>query len=160
MVKEKIPISKHTSGFTYLGILFAVALLGVSLALMGTVWKTSQQRENEKELLFIGDQFRRAIGLYYERTPGAVKHYPKSLDDLITDNRFINPQHYLRKVYRDPITNEFKWGIINSTDGGIMGVYSLSDKMPRKQNHFKANFSGFGNAKHYSEWKFLYASSK
>lgn len=144
------------TGFTYMGILFAVALLGSSLALIGSTWKVSQQRENEKELLFVGDQFRKAIALYYERTPGSVKQFPKSFDQLIKDNRYIVPQRYLRKVFRDPITNQKDWGVINSPDGGIMGVYSLSDKPPRKQANFKEPYNNFESAKRYSDWKFIY----
>jgi type II secretory pathway pseudopilin PulG len=156
MVSTQHPSSANQTGFTYMGVLFAVALLGTSLALIGSVWKTSQQRENEQELLFIGDQFRRAITLYYERTPSIVKQYPKSFDQLIKDDRYIVPQRYLRKVYRDPITNERNWGIVRAPDGGIMGVYSLSNKMPRKQSHFQEKYEGFSNAKQYTDWQFVY----
>lgn len=156
MVNTRYKIVVKQLGFTYLGVLFAVALMGTSLALMGSVWKTSQQRENEEELLFIGDQFRRAILLYYERTPSAVKQYPRSFEQLIKDDRYIVPQRYLRKVYRDPITNESEWGIVRSQDGSITGVYSLSNKTPRKQSHFKAMYAEFANASHYSDWQFVH----
>ena len=139
-----------------MGVLFAVALMGVTQALVGSVWKTSLQRENEKELLFVGDQFRKAIGLYYERTPGAVKQYPKSFEQLIKDDRYIVPQRYLRKVYRDPITNKTDWHIVLSPRGGIMGIYSVSDKEPRKQHNFKEIDAAFNNAKRYQNWKFVY----
>lgn len=139
-----------------MGVLFAVALLGVSLALVGTAWKTSQQRENEKELLFVGDQFRKAIGLYYERTPGALKQYPKSFEQLIKDDRYIIPQRYLRKFYRDPFTGNANWGVVTSADGGIAGIYSMSDKEPRKKANFRDIDASFDNTKHYTDWKFIY----
>lgn len=147
--------SKQT-GFTYIGVLFAIAFIGVSLALVGTVWKSAQQRENEQELLFIGDQFRNAITLYYERSPSVIKQYPKSFEQLIKDDRYIVPQRYLRREYRDPMTNSFEWGLVRAPDGGITGVYSLSDKQPRKQANFKAKYAEFANAKHYSDWRFVY----
>ena len=150
------PVINRQIGFTYLGVLFAVALLGVSLALIGSVWKTSQQRENEQELLFIGDQFRRAIALYYERTPSAVKQYPQSFEQLMKDDRYIVPQRYLRRIYRDPITNSLDWNIIRSPDGGIMGVNSDSTKSPRKQANFKSIYAAFANAKRYTDWQFVY----
>lgn len=146
---------KH-AGFTYMGVLFAVAFLGVSLALIGSVWKTSQQRENEQELLFIGDQFRSAIKSYYESTPSAIKQYPKSFEQLIKDDRYVVPQRYLRRVYRDPITNGFDWGIVRSPEGNIVGVYSLSNKVPRKQANFMEKYAAFAKAKHYSDWQFVY----
>jgi len=146
----------YAKGFTYLGVLFAVSMLGVSLALVGSSWKTSQQRESEQELLFVGDQFRKAIILYYERTPGFVKTYPKSFEQLIKDDRYITPQRYLRRVYRDPMTLTDDWGIVRSPDGGMMGVYSLSDKVPRKTARFPEKYAEFAHATRYSEWQFVY----
>ncbi len=152
-----ITVLKHDQqGFTYLGVLFAVAILGVSLALIGTVWKTSQQRENEQELLFVGDQFRKAIVLYYERTPGSVKQFPPSFEHMIKDDRYIVPQRYLRKIFYDPMTKQKNWGLIKAPDGGIMGVYSLSEKTPLQQAHFKQQYAEFANAKKYSDWQFVY----
>jgi type II secretory pathway pseudopilin PulG len=156
MVNNQQTSSVKELGFTYMGVLFAVALLGVSLALIGSTWKTSQAREKEEELLFIGDQFRSAIAIYYERTPSQIKQYPKSFDQLIVDNRYLVAQRYLRKLYRDPMTNESAWGVVSSPDGGIMGVYSLSEKKPLKQANFLEKYAGFANSKHYSDWKFVY----
>ena len=59
-------------GFTYLVAMFAVAIAGLLLAVTSEVWSQSRQRDKERELLYIGDQFREAIALYYQRTPGTV----------------------------------------------------------------------------------------
>ena len=66
--------------------------------LTGTVSYTLQLREKERDLLFVGDQFRRAIGEYYEKAPGGVKVYPKKLEDLLRDNRYPGVQRWLRKI--------------------------------------------------------------
>ena len=47
-------------GFTYLTVLFMVAILAGGLALIGEVWHTSAMREKEAELLFVGQQYRKA----------------------------------------------------------------------------------------------------
>ncbi|MGH8679018.1 MAG: hypothetical protein ACREUQ_11770 [Burkholderiales bacterium] len=86
------------AGITYLALLFWVAIMGVALVAVGQLWHTAQQRAKEAQLLFVGDQFRQAIGLYYERTPGAVKEYPKSLEDLLLDQRYPSIQRYLRQI--------------------------------------------------------------
>ncbi len=123
-------------GFTYLLAMFAVAVAGLLLAVTGEVWSQSRQREKEQELLYLGGRFREAIGLYYQRTPGAVKRYPDKLEDLLEDKRYLSLQRYLRKVYADPITGAAQWGTVAAPGGGINGVYSLSDRHPIKSGGF------------------------
>ena len=48
-------------GFAYLWVLLLVAFMGVGLMLGIDVYLTEMQREKERELLFIGHQFRAAI---------------------------------------------------------------------------------------------------
>jgi len=144
------------SGFAYLTVLFLVALIGVSLAAAGTLWHIAQQREKEKELLFVGDQFRQAIGRYYQRTPGAVKKYPPTLNDLLKDKRYLTTQRYLRKRYVDPMTGTTRWGLVRAPDGGILGVYSLSNATPLKVGNFKGQDAAFTGKRHYSGWTFIY----
>lgn len=144
------------TGFTYLTILFAIAISGIILAEVGINWTQDIRREKERQLLFVGNQFRQAIALYYERTPGAIKRYPQKLDDLLTDERYTTPQHYLRKLYRDPITNRSGWGLVMAPEGGIMGIHSLSTDRPIKETGFdypNRSFEGTGN---YSSWLFIY----
>lgn len=143
-------------GFTYLALLFIVAMMGATLALTGHLWQKTMQQEKERELLFIGNQFRRAILLYYERTPGMVKQYPKDLTDLIDDNRYPSTQRYLRKLYRDPITGNKEWGLIQAPGSGIMGVYSLSNGIPQKKRNFTEQYASFANSESYSDWQFIY----
>jgi type II secretory pathway pseudopilin PulG len=80
-------IHRHDNGFTYIGLLIAVALVGVMLVSVATFWHQALQRENERQLLFVGNQFRQAIAAYYENSPGPVKQFPKKLEDLIADQR-------------------------------------------------------------------------
>lgn len=145
------------AGFTYLAILFAIAISGIVLAEVGINWIQESQREKERQLQFVGNQFRQAIALYYERSPGAIKRYPKKLEDLLTDERYGSPQHYLRKLYRDPITNRTQWGLVIAPDGGIMGVHSLSDDRPIKTADFDYPNRSFEGAESYSKWRFIYS---
>ncbi len=149
-------IKKRQGGFTYLTILFAIAVAGIVLANTGIDWSQAAQREKERELLFVGNQYRQAIMLYYERTPGAVKRYPAKLEDLLTDNRYNPPQHYLRQLYRDPILNQKQWGIVAAPQGGIMGVHSLSDAFPIKSTNFDYEDRAFEGGAKYSGWQFAY----
>ncbi len=147
---------KRNGGFTYLGVLFLVAIMGILLGATGTIWSTVQQREKERELLFVGNEFRKAIGSYYERTPGTVKRYPAEFADLLKDNRQLVTVRHLRKLYNDPITSEPKWGVVRAADGGIMGIHSLSTKPAIKKGNFLQRDAVFENASTYAEWRFVY----
>jgi type II secretory pathway pseudopilin PulG len=143
-------------GFTYLSLLFFVAMLGIGLAATAASWRHEQQRENERELLFIGEEFRQAIALYYYRTPGAINMFPRDLGELLRDPRYPGAQRYLRRIYRDPMRNEPAWGTVRSPDGGIMGVFSLSAEAPIRKTGFNADQAGFDRAVTYADWRFVY----
>jgi type II secretory pathway pseudopilin PulG len=113
-------------GFTYIGLLIFVAIVGIGLAAVGTIWRTTAQREKETELVFIGEQFQRAIRSYFERSPDAGKTFPLKLEDLLEDRRSGNVVRHLRKIFVDPMTGNAEWGLDRQPDGRIVGVYSLS----------------------------------
>jgi len=132
-------------------------VMGAGLAATGTLWSTTAQREKERELLFIGNEFRQAIESYYKRSPGAAA-YPKSLAELVEDKRFPMPQHHLRRIYADPITGKDEWALVEAPGGaGIMGVHSRSEAQPLKSGNFRAADAAFEDAKKYSDWQFVFA---
>lgn len=143
-------------GFTYLAMLAAVAALGWGAAWIGEVWSVTAQRDKETELLWVGEQYRQAIGLYYQRTPGGAKRYPERLEDLLEDKRYLAPQRYLRRIYRDPMTGRTEWGLIRSPEGGITGVHSVSDRASIRKANFAGKTKGFETASRVSEWRFVY----
>ncbi|MGH7340588.1 MAG: type II secretion system protein [Candidatus Rokuibacteriota bacterium] len=151
--------SSLEAGFTYAGVLIAVALVGVSLAVTGDLWQTTVQREKERELLFVGDEFRRAITQYYESTPGTGKQFPKSLEDLVRDSRYPTTRRYLRKVYADPMTGKREWGFVKGPGDGIMGVYSLSRQSPIKRANFPLEYHSFNGAESFAAWQFAYTGA-
>jgi type II secretory pathway pseudopilin PulG len=150
-----IPISKQ-GGFTYLALLIAVAVGGAVLASIGELTSHAQQREKEAELLFVGQQYREAIHAYYERAPGGAKRYPRKLEDMLADSRYPTAQRYLRRPYPDPMTGKTEWGLVAAPDGGIMGVYSLSEVQPVKTGGFGQLDPSFVDATRYADWRFFY----
>lgn len=140
------------SGYTYLTLLFALAFMGAGLAAASSLWHTAQMREKERELLYVGEQYRKAIELYYAQG----KQYPRELTQLLRDQRAPNVRRYLRKLYRDPMTGKNEWGLIKTPDGGIAGVYSLSEEAPFKQANFAKSEAAFTGKAKYSDWKFAY----
>jgi type II secretory pathway pseudopilin PulG len=142
-------------GFTYLGLLFAIVFMGLALALIAQVARTVNQREKERQLLFVGKEISRAIGRYYDQSPGSVKQFPRTLPDLLLDKRYPDVRRYLRKVYADPMSGKADWGVVSSGDGGIAGVYSQSLDAPFKVAGFPAD-ADFSDRKKYAEWVFEY----
>lgn len=154
---KKILNLKHKNiGFTYIGLLAIIVIAGIGLTGVSVVWHQDMQREREKELLFIGEQFRLAIGHYYEDTPSGVKQFPKKLEDLIIDNRFPVIRRHLRKLYSDPIDRNKPWGLVRQ-QGQIIGVYSLSAQKPIRKSNFEPMYESFKTAVEYTDWKFIYS---
>jgi len=148
-------VVRRTGGFTYLTILFVVALMGIGLALVGQMWNTSARREREAELLQIGGEYRKAIERYYLSGP---RRYPRELADLIQDPRQPGVVRHLRKLYWDPISGKSEWGLVRADDGGIAGVYSLSEEEPLKVAGFAVRDAAFEGKSKYSDWQFIAAA--
>ena len=148
---------RSQEGFTYIGIMLAVVLIGTQLGLAGVVWSFAQTRQKERELLFVGNQFRNAISQYYFNPRGSQKEYPRRLEDLIKDPRYPGTVRHLRKIYADPITGKKKWGLVRLPNGGIIGVHSLSENEPIKTGNFRPADRSFANKHRYNEWKFVHA---
>lgn len=109
-------------GFTYLGMLLAIALLGVGLTAASEVWVTTARKQRMEQLDWAGQQFVQAIGSYYEASPTAVKVYPAALGDLIEDKRFPMMRRHLRQVYPNPLSGSGDWELLLMPDGRIRGV--------------------------------------
>jgi len=149
---------RDCAGFTYLGLLLLVAMMSVALTVVSQVWQTVQQRDKEDELLFVGDQMRRALALYAANSQGGQR-YPQSLEELVKDSRFPDARHYLRKIYLDPITGRADWGLVKGPEDRILGVHSLSEGEPLKKTGFSLADRAFEGKTKYSEWVFIPRSS-
>jgi len=88
---------RHTrfddGGFIMVVLLISMAVAAVWMAAALPSWRQRAQRERELELAFRGEQYARALALYYCKT----QTFPPTIDMLVS-------QRYLRKKYRDPIT--------------------------------------------------------
>jgi type II secretory pathway pseudopilin PulG len=152
---RKIGARHRSLGFTYLALLLIVAAMGGGFAAYGELASRSMQREKEAELLFVGDEYRRAIGTYYENSPAGHKRYPKSLEALLKDERFAFNRRHLRRLYRDPVTGK-DWATVEAPEGGIMGVRSTSAAAPLKSADFLPQDAAFEGAPRLADWQFVY----
>ena len=149
----------HWQGFTYIGVLVILAVMMMALGAVSQVWHSVMQREKEQELLFIGHQFRAAIGQYYVQSGG---RYPANLEALLESNDIgvtgagAKKNRFLRKIYYDPITNQSNWGLIMGPDKRVQGIYSLSDDKPFKTTGFMNADADLELAEKYIDWQFKY----
>jgi type II secretory pathway pseudopilin PulG len=143
---------KAQRGFTYLGFLLFIAVSGAGLAAYGEFASHAAQREKEAELLFRGEQYRDAIASYYKKE----QRYPKALAELLEDKRYPMPVRHLRRLYREPITGQDEWGLVEAPGGGVMGVYSRSEDAPIKSGNFSLKNQEFSDSPKYADWKFVH----
>ncbi|MDQ3169099.1 MAG: type II secretion system GspH family protein [Acidobacteriota bacterium] len=92
-------------------LLVAIAILSVVMLVALPTWSHLAQREKEAELIFRGEQYARAIGLYQRKLAGT---FPPSLDVLVE-------QKFLRKKYKDPITGDDFAPVYAGTAGAALG---------------------------------------
>jgi type II secretory pathway pseudopilin PulG len=145
---------KNQKGFAYVMVLAAVAVLAILAAVTSELVSYQVRHDKEMELLFRGLAYENAVGAYYQASPpGQIHTYPRALEDLLLDPRFLH-QKYLRQLYRDPFGGE--WSLVRSVDGGIAGVASQCREKPLKQDGFPAQTQNFAGAAHYSDWIFFY----
>lgn len=142
------------------GVVLLVALVFLFITTLGAtalvdLQRTQSQRTKEEELLFAGDQFRRAIRSYYSTVaPGKGQTLPRSIDDLLEDSRFPVPVRHLRRLYADPMTGKPDWVLVQGA-GGILGIHSRSTASTFKKAEFSVPNRAFQGKETYAEWVFL-----
>lgn len=142
------------------GVVLLVALVFLFITTLGAtalvdLQLTQSQRAKEEELLFAGDQFRRAIKSYYSTVaPGKGQTLPRSLEDLLEDTRFPVPVRHLRRIYPDPMTGKPDWALVPGA-GGVLGVHSRSTANTFKKAEFSVQNRQFQGKETYAEWVFV-----
>jgi type II secretory pathway pseudopilin PulG len=145
--------ARSARGFTYVGLLVLVVLIGVMLAAAGEVVATAAQREREAQLLWVGHEYRAAIGRYWSQK----RAFPQTLQELLGTAPDAPVQvRYLRRLYPDPMTNAVDWVLVAAPNGGIMGITSSSKRAPLKTGHFDDADHSFAEASTYSDWQFTF----
>ncbi|MGA8221490.1 MAG: hypothetical protein WB780_07520 [Candidatus Acidiferrales bacterium] len=106
--RESAP-RRHSSqsGYGYLMALFMVLamLAGTMVFLENALTETARRRE--EEMIWRGNQYKRAIRLYFHKTG----HYPQDIDAL---EKGLPQLHFLRHAYKDPM---------NTADGSWRYIY-------------------------------------
>jgi len=83
-------------GYAMAALLVAMSVMAVLMGALLPVWTHMATREKEEELIFRGNQYARAIGLFQRKFANTP---PPTIDVLVE-------QRFLRKKYKDPITKD------------------------------------------------------
>ena len=121
-VKPLPRLNAQIQGFTYIGVLLAMALVGVGLMAASEVWVTTAQRQKIVQLEWAGQQYEQAIASYYHASPGPVKQHPATLNELLDDHRVAVQRRHLRVLYPNPFSGQVDWQPVVAADGGMQGV--------------------------------------
>ena len=92
-------------GFLLLGLIVAIFLILLVLGVAAPRVAHELRREREVETIHRGNQYVRAIQVYYRKTG----HYPGSIEELEKSNNV----RYLRQRYLDPMTGKDDWRLIH-----------------------------------------------
>lgn len=105
------PASRE-SGFAFLMALLLVAIVVITSTVVMESVAVRVRREREQEMIWRGNQYARAVRLYYHK----VGRYPQSVDDLMEG---VPDDHFLRQVYKNPMnTEDGTWRFIYVNQAG------------------------------------------
>jgi type II secretory pathway pseudopilin PulG len=90
---------RNQAGYTLLMVVFMVATMIILAAAATPNLLTQGRREKEEEMVWRGEQYERAIGLYYRK----FGKYPTKVEDL---TRQTNGVRFLRQAYTDPMNKD------------------------------------------------------
>src|SRR5262245_39020363 len=99
-------------GYAMAALLVGMSIAAIMLTLAMPVWKQMTQREREQELIFRGMQYAHAIGMFQRKYANA---YPPNIDVLVNE-------HFRRKKFKDPITNDDFVPVMAAGGGAGIGI--------------------------------------
>ena len=121
------------SGYALLLIFAMAATIAVMLYVELPRVAFEKQRDREQVLIERGEQYKRAIQLYFRK----VKNYPPTIEALENTNNV----RFLRRRYKDPLTGKDEWRLIHVGPGGIF-LDSITQK-PKNGDKATANLNTF-----------------
>ena len=98
------------AGYAVIVVVLLLALVAIALTAAVPRVLTQGRREREEELIFRGEQYRRAIGLFNRK----FGRLPLSLDELL----YTSQLSFLRRAWPDPMSSKGEWRVIRVGPSG------------------------------------------
>src|ERR1700733_1047030 len=100
-------------GFMLVGLIVAIFLVLLALSVAAPKMAADLKRDREVEAVHRGDQYVRAIRVFYRKTHA----YPGSIEQLEKTNNI----RFLRQRYIDPMTGKDDWRLIHVGEAKTTG---------------------------------------
>jgi type II secretory pathway pseudopilin PulG len=117
-------------GFTYLWLLFVLAISAAGTAAVGELWTVQVQRSKELDLAFRGQAVVAALESYRAASPAGTPCAPQDWEDLLQDQRSTVTLRHLRRPYANPFAPSGEWEWVKDTQGRMLGVKSRPPASP------------------------------
>ena len=147
-----IPVRQR--GYILVVTMFMAFIVAVLLIALTRWWQAEARREKERELLFVGQQFRNALAGYAASSPPGATPRPATLAELLKDDRDGTVHRHLRRIYIDPMTATDAWALDLAEDGTVLAVHSRSESRPITPDGSSPRFRAFEGTTRYSQWRF------
>ena len=133
--------SSREAGFTLIGLIVAIAVINIGLAVAVTSWSHLGKRAKEAELIWRGQQYVRALRCHQTEN-GAL---PDDLDELLESD-------CIRALYPEPMNPDGQWRLIRQSDmqlaaqsaGGFAGNRSAADVLDNIDRELQGPEAYFG----------------
>lgn len=104
---------RSDKGYALVALMILVTVLLISLtATLPSIYQEGQ-REREKETVFRGEQYARAVYLFHRQ----YGRFPTSVKELLGKS---NGTRFLRQAYRDPLSPTGRWRFIHANAAGVL----------------------------------------
>ncbi len=127
------------AGYALLSAVFLVAVLLIALSAAVPDLLTQGRREREEELIWRGQQYARAVKLYFRKNG----RFPQNLEDLTEPQNNIR---FIRKAYPDPMNREDgSWRLIYmAPNGQLIGSITRTGllRLPQPPGQAQASATG------------------
>jgi type II secretory pathway pseudopilin PulG len=140
----KYPRGGQQRGFALLLVFLMAGILAITLYMELPRVAMESQRDKEQTLIDRGEQYKRAIQLFVDKT----KRYPSDIKEL---ENFQN-QRFLRHRYIDPMTGKDEWRLIHINHGMLTDSKLTKPNGPggkeetKTPNGFVGELAGIGSS--------------
>lgn len=147
-------LPRTQGGFLLSATILLLLVTGLLTFTLARRWEMEDRLAKERDLMWIGEQFRFALASYAAVVRGDGGRAPKTLEELVNDRRGESNRQHLRRVYVDPMTGKAQWGLVKDASGGIVGVHSQSQAKPLPRDRLWPFNPSWAKARRYADWVF------